>query len=262
MRPGAIPTIPGNDISGARLGVCKTHMITNLLISTVTRMIPTLTPCIHRCSFIITGSNSNRFFAMRRTVGTIPSFHGRNHAAVCVHGNICGRGLVVPTSGVGISLVNTRSTFVSNRSCTHGPGHFNRGVDASNSTSYCVCTPSLVYRGLAFRGATNEIKRTITYFITNSHIVFHGYHFLNGRSALCGFNGRYHRCFRSYCVRNAISFVFNSSATIFGHYAIRDLDGNCLATPSAPRSRTCKCIFVSYHLSTTSKMRGICLTHP
>lgn len=189
--------------------MCKTHAVTNLAISTVTGRIPTLTPFMHRCSFMITGSNDNSFFAVRRTVRTIPSFHGTKHAAVLIHGKMCGRGIIVPRDGVDISLVNRSKTVLAGSSFTTGGGCFKRRVSASNSSAYCVCTPSFCTRGVAFRGDTNEIKRTITYFIDKSHTCFGGYHFLKGRSALCACNGSDHRFCSRYCVRNAISFVFN-----------------------------------------------------
>lgn len=136
------------------------------------------------------------------------------------------------------------------------------GVNAFHACAIGMRNDSVAFGGLAVRGGTTRLKRTMTLRARNSHLGFVGYHVLNGRSAVCANTGFAHLCFGSYCVSNAASFVFNPSATLFRSYVVRDGHGSCMATTSAPGRTGCKCIFGRYGLATRPKISGICLNHP
>lgn len=136
------------------------------------------------------------------------------------------------------------------------------GVNAFHACAVGMRKGSVAFGGLAVRGGTTPLKRTMTLRARNSELVFVRYHFLKGRSAVCANERKTHLLFADYCVRKAASFVFNPTATLFRHYAVRDGQGSCVATTSAPRGMTFNCMFGGYGLATTPKMAGICLKHP
>lgn len=136
------------------------------------------------------------------------------------------------------------------------------GVKAFHACAIGMSNGSVAFGSLAVRGGTTPLKRTITLRARNSQLVFVGYHFLKGRSAVCANSRKTQLLFAGYCVRNAASFVFKPSATLFRCYRLRDGHSSCVATTSAPRGVRFNCIFGGYGLATTPKIGGICLNHP
>lgn len=113
--------------------MCNKHLITELIISTLVRRIPTLTGCIQHCSCIITGSKDKSFFAIRRTIGTTINNNG-GAVSVLIHPKMCRRCISVPRSSPQVRLIGRAKTRVES-------GKFARSIcitPCGNSEIYTV----------------------------------------------------------------------------------------------------------------------------